>query len=295
MKRAGMIGSLVALAALLSIVLDFLRAAEPGRDRQRRRDTRTSLDGVGIEGSPRARVASAELEANLRSRLGDHGAAHWQEFAAIIASGSLALAIVPAGPLFGQPVEAGARALVAGMLLASITASALAYFSIQVGSIALFGPTTIWEVGESFLIAAAQIAMPLWLGYVVSQQPRIDEMAQVFPAARHWLGLFACFTSAASFTNLHAAKRRQRQGIADEAALASFEKMQRKDRRGSFLTSLVVTGVWGATWLSEATWITTAVTGLVYGFVVVLVVVLVDQSRTIKRLARDVGLQPARD
>lgn len=234
------------------------------------------------------------LKANLRSRLGSHAATHWQEFAAIIASGSLALAVVPAAPLFGQPVEAHARILLGGMLLVSIAASALAYFSIQVGSVGLFGPTTTWEVGESFSIAAAQIAMPLWLGHVMGQQQEIGEVSQVFPVARHWLGLLAWFTCTASITNLHASKRRESQNL-PRPVLRSYEDKQRQDRRGAFLSALILCGAWIATLVWDPSWITTAVTVLVYFFLFVLAGVLVQQSRTLRDLSVAVALVPGRD
>ena len=185
--------------------------------------------------------------------------------------------------------------MLGGMLLVSVVASALAYFSIQVGSVSLFGSTTIWEAGESFLIAAAQIAMPLWLGHVIDQNERTDEIAQVLPLARHWLAVFACFTGAASLTNFHAFKRRQRQKLADSPVLASYETMQRKDRWGALGTTVVVGGAWCATLLWVTSWMAIVVIVLVYVVLVVLAFVLLQQSKTLQQLSADVALVPGED
>jgi hypothetical protein len=295
-RRIHLFVGLVALAGFVA-ALKYLRRAflaslprpanwlgpastQPARLAERTRDTSNAV----------------EFEAILRSRLRHQAAEHWTEFAVIVASGSIAVALGAVGLLFSKPVEAGARALIGGMLLASVLAFALAYFSIQVGAVVLVGQVTILEVAASFVIAAAQVAMPGWLGYVLSQRSRVDEVAEIFPDIGHWFSLFACFAATAALANYHAAARRRRDGLGILPALDSYDEYQRKDRRGALVSGAVA----GTVWLVLTQWDTALrweqlwvlVTVLVYGLAGTLVMVLFAQSRTIDTLAKDIGLHP---
>jgi hypothetical protein len=217
----------------------------------------------------------------------DQAASHWREFSVIIASGSLGLAIVVAGLLWTSSADIGTRVLIAGLLSASIAAFALAYYSIQVGAVLLYGELTFWEVAASFVIAGSQLAMPLWLGHVLRRHPEVDTVTEVLPAAGHWFALYACFTAAGTFANKYEARRRARVRLLGELA-ADFETSQRIDRRASAASALLAAGIWQASLRGGLAW--WAAASLAYFAAGVMVATLMNQSRAVRRLAGKLGL-----
>ena len=172
--------------------------------------------------------------------------------------------------------------LLGGMLLVSIAGFTLAYFSMQVGALTVSGPLTTGDVVASFLIAASQLAMPLWLGNVLRQADRIGGIAEVLPAARHWFALFACFALAAAYANAHGASRRRLQGLGG-SILEVYESSQRDDRIGAVCCGAVAAGAWVAMlrWQPAP-----AVLALVLAlFAVGIGKALVNQSTTVQQLA----------
>jgi hypothetical protein len=216
----------------------------------------------------------------VRDRLSDQAAAHWKEFSVIIAGGSTAIALAAAGLLFSQPVDAGGRVLLGGMLLASVAGFTLAYYSIQIGSLIIVGPLTFMEVVASFAIAAPQVAMPLWLGYVLRQHPHIETVEVILTDSMHWVGLLASFCAAASFANFYEALRRKRAQI---RAPRDVEAAQFKDRVAALANATLLFAIWLLS-RDDIDWKLAA--GLAYLQAGVLIAVMANQSKTTRHLAK---------
>jgi hypothetical protein len=273
---------LLAAAALVAAVI------EESCSHSARRVSSTSgrgHDASRCEGPTTAWLT--EVGPVVRDRLSDQAAAHWREFSVIIAGGSTAVAIGVAGLLFAQTVDPGSRVLIGGMLLASVAGFTLAYFSIQIGSLVVVGPLTFLEVVTSFAIAAPQVAMPLWLGYVLRQHPDIYKVGDVLSESMHWFGIFACFAAAASIANFYESRRRKRAGL---PAPTDFESAQLTDRVGAFVNGIASLGVWMML-RDDVPWKLAA--GLVYLEAGILVAVMANQSRTIRALVKAVTVGPA--
>lgn len=181
----------------------------------------------------------------LGGRLENQAATHWQEFSQIVASGGLLIVIGAANLLLTRSIAFDALAVLIGMLLVSVAAFGLAYYSMQVGALTLVGPLTAADVTASFLIAASQLAMPLWLGNLLRQEQRIDGIASLLPGARHWFGLFACFALSAAYANHRSATRRR----CDDAVaplLAGYSASQQDDRRNALRCGLLAAAAWAA-------------------------------------------------
>lgn len=282
MARAGAIGRALATAALLAGVAEAWR----------RRSTRSARHRPRYVPHIRSRDEETAAWLNqigplVRDRLSDQAAAHWREFSVIIAGGSTAIALGVVGLLFVQPIDAGARVLVCGMLLASAAGFTLAYFSIQIGALMVVGPLTFMEVMASFAIAAPQVAMPLWLGYVLRRHPHIDEVGVLLPDSMHWFGLLACFSAAASFANFYEAFRRRRAKL---RAPLEVEARQLEDRVGAFVNAAFLFMIW-AMLREDISW--KLATGLAYMQAAILIIVMANQSRTTRRLTAAVESIPA--
>jgi hypothetical protein len=237
--------------------------------------------GAEYDESDGSAVSDAPSAMALRTRVSDQAAEHWREFAVITASGGVLVVIATAGLLLTRSIAFDAVMLLVGMLFVSIAAFVLAYFSMQVGAVTLTGPITLQDIVTSFLIAASQLAMPLWIGNLL-RQDRIDGIAAVLPGARHWFGLFACFALSAAYANAYAATRRRRQSN-DAGILNDYELAQRDDRRGAFCCGLVAAVAWASMlWCQPAP----AVLGaLIAVFAIGVGKAIGNQSTTMRRLA----------
>jgi hypothetical protein len=194
----------------------------------------------------RRKVASQpSLPSLLSERLDNQAATHWQEFSLVVASGGLLIVMGAASVLLTRSITFDALVVLSGMLLVSITAFGLAYYSMQVGALTLVGPLTAADVAASFLIAASQLAMPLWLGNLLRQEQRIDGIVELLPGARHWFGLFACFALSAAYANHQGAARRPRDAAAAQL-FAAYDSLQQDDRRGALGCGLLAAAAWGS-------------------------------------------------
>lgn len=216
----------------------------------------------------------------VTGRLNEHAATHWREFSVIVASGSIGIALVAGGVLASIEADPGSRILLTAMLLASIVAFALAYFSIQVGTLVLFGQLTIWEVLLAFTIAGSQVAMPLWLLHVARLAGSNGGVDRVWPSAGHWFAFFAIFALAAAVANKYEAARRAQAHL---SANEDFEKFQRLDRRGAAGSAAVALVVWVGVLLEGVGW--RAGVGLALLALAVLTRALFQQSRAATVLA----------
>ena len=147
----------------------------------------------------------------------------------------------------------------------------------------MVGPLVVWEVAASFLIAGAQIAMPLWLGYVLRQHADIEAVGDVVMASRHWFGLYAIFAGAAAFTNLYEARRRHRHIYSSGVLPRDYERRQAQDRRGALASGVSA----AVTWIAMAWWAPhwLILAALVYAYALVMVfVALFNQSHMVTLL-----------
>jgi hypothetical protein len=182
----------------------------------------------------------------IRERLREQARSHWLEFAAIVAGANVVLALVLLGRIAVGGHSPGVTAVSAGIAAASMLAVVLAYYSLQVGALMVFGPLRWTQVVASFLIAATQSALLLWPAHVLGSESRAGT-AQL-RELRHWLLFYAAFAVVAALTNWYQAGLRP--GLGLPRSLARYEDAQRRDRIGAFVCAAVVTTCWVASaWL----------------------------------------------
>lgn len=104
----------------------------------------------------------------LATRMASHAKDHWSEFAAIVAAIGVATSVVNFGLLAVVATHSSALSsgtLVAFLLvtLASLLGIALAYTTIQVGTVPLLGPMDSIDVVTAFAVAAGQFGLVAWL------------------------------------------------------------------------------------------------------------------------------------
>jgi hypothetical protein len=187
-----------------------------------------------------------ETAARISDRLLDQARVHWLEFAVIVASANLLLALVLLGRIAVGHSSPRVVALSGGIAAASVFAVVLAYYSIQVGALMVFGPLRLTQVVSSFLIAASQLALFLWPVHVLGVGPRAE--ADDLGALRQWLLFYAAFAFAATATNWHEARLRARRD--PPINVSDFEDAQRGDRRGAVVSGFIVLSCWVLTfWL----------------------------------------------
>jgi len=179
----------------------------------------------------------------VKERVQSQAHDHWHEFSVIVASADILLALVLLGrATTGMHVDR-VHIVSVGIALASILATVLAYYSIQVGILFVFGPLGLSEVLTSFLVVAAQLGLFLWPAHVLGAQPDLHGL-------RHWLLLFALFAFAGPLANRNAyvKRRKHHPGVASEA----FELHQRGDRIAGYVTCVIMIGCWALTFDWEA-------------------------------------------
>lgn len=136
-------------------------------------------------------------------------ASHWREFAVIVVSGNIGAALLTGGLVVTGDEPLLTKAALAAALFASIEAFALAYYSINVGSLQTRGPVRLGHIVDSFGIAGAQFAMPLWISYM-ARALELHDGQSVVSAGRHWLAFAGAFALLAALANERAARSRSR-------------------------------------------------------------------------------------
>jgi hypothetical protein len=194
-------------------------------------------------GAPNARLISPELDVkvgDVRLRVREQGSKHWHEFSVIVASASILVALVLAwriiqirhfGLLFVTSVA---------IITASGAAVALAYYSIQVGTLLTFGPLRAAQVFASFVIATAQLSLFLWPAHTLGRAG--IETPTMLADLRQWLLFFALFAASGALANWHAARIRIREGL--ERVSRQYESAQLRDRRSAMVAGLVSIICW---------------------------------------------------
>ncbi len=177
-----------------------------------------------------------DLSAELRSRLREQARVHWLEFAVIVASANLLLALVLSGQIVQGRQTTVITIMASGIVVASVLAVILAYYSIQVGTLVLFGPLRLGQVVSSFLIAGTQLALFYWPAQVLAVP------AKQLEGLRHWLLFYAAFAFSAAVASWLAATSRRRQGLTP--TFRNFEDGQLRDRRAACVAGGVACLCW---------------------------------------------------
>ncbi|MGC9665082.1 hypothetical protein ACNTMW_00835 [Planosporangium sp. 12N6] len=226
----------------------------------------------------------------VRERIENHTRDHWHEFAIIVASANTLLALTLFGRIFVRGHADRIGYLSIGIAIASTTAAILAYYSIQIGSILLFGPLHLPGVLVSFLIAAAQLALFLWPTHVLGTQwpSALAELKSL----RHWLLCYAIFALAAPLASWHAATVRKRE--VPKLVVKAYETGQRIDRKSACVAGMVVCLCWA---LSFRLLLPAVIFGIAAA-VISSIMGIASQTRVAKRFLHDfddsrVSEQPA--
>ncbi len=165
----------------------------------------------------------------------------------IVASASALLSLVLFGRVIGADIDGGVRAVAAGIAVASLLAAVLAYYSIQIGCLLIFGPVRISQVFAAFVVTGTQLSLFLWPSHVMAlaaNPETLPDGSALLGALRHWLLLYASFALTAALANADAALSRwwHRERLAPE--LRFYAKAQRSDRRAATASGLIALFFW---------------------------------------------------
>jgi hypothetical protein len=211
----------------------------------------------------------------------EHARGHWHEFSIIVASANVLLALLLFGRVITTAHNGWPTYIATGISVASISAAILAYYSLQVGHLLIFGPLHVLDVLASFVIAAAQLALFLWPTHVLGTS-WADGHTEL-GGLRHWLVFFAAFALVAPVASLRAGRARRRMGLG--SVFPRYESGQRADRFAASVTGLLTAASWALSF-----WF--LVPSLVVGVAVALVGTttgILSQSRTINWLTSDLA------
>ncbi len=212
----------------------------------------------------------------VRSRLLGQTRDHWLEFAVIVASVNLVLALQLSSSLISDHFMLKTNLFIVCILIASTCAVVLAYYSIQSAVLVVFGPLRITEVLLSFLVAIGQISLFVWPSQVLSRNAA--NARDVPPELRHWLLFYAVFAFSASLAGLAARRRRKQDGMDGDYPL--FEAQQKSDATAAGIFGCIALLCWAGSWWN-------ATLGLGLGLVCALIGAVAgisSQQRTIEGL-----------
>jgi hypothetical protein len=216
----------------------------------------------------------------VRERIEDQAHDHWHEFAVIVASANVLLALVLYGRILETAHADKITYLAIAIAMTSTLAAMFAYYSIQVGILFVAGPLRLTEVLVSFMIAGAQLALFLWPAHILSTQTGAIEVE--LNGLRHWLLFFAIFCFAGPFANWHAARIRKLRN--PTLVVVKYESSQRRDRNAGFTCCVLVTTSWMISFwwptLAVAGGVAIAITGLAFG--------IASQERVAKEIANSI-------
>ncbi len=136
-------------------------------------------------------------------RTKEHARGHWHEFSIIVASANVILALVLFGRVITTAQNDWPTYIAIGISVAATSAAILAYYSLQVGNLLIFGPLHVLDVLASFVVAAAQLALFIWPTHVLSM--KWPNGGAELNSLRHWLVLYAVFALAAPVGSLRTA------------------------------------------------------------------------------------------
>jgi hypothetical protein len=128
----------------------------------------------------------------------------------------------------------------------SVLAAVLAYYSIQIGSLLIFGPVRLTQVLVSFLITATQLSLFLWPSHVLKLVSDAGQGGTVPPSAssllRHWLLFYAGFAFAAALASADAALSRMRHRVGTN--MRYYLAAQRRDRIAATASGTIALLFW---------------------------------------------------
>jgi hypothetical protein len=223
----------------------------------------------------------SDITARARERIQDQARAHWHEFSIIVASANTLLALALFGRIIIREKPTWNVAIALAIAVASTLAVMLAYYSIQVGILLVFGPLRLTHVLVSFLITATQLALFLWPTYVLSSGSS-NERGEL-KSLRHWLLFYATFAFAAVVASWHAARVRKKE--IPETAFASYEKGQRRDK----VSASIAGGLVVFCWLLSFHWSLIPVIAGVAISLIASVLGMLSEARVAEELSREVG------
>jgi hypothetical protein len=201
----------------------------------------------------------------VQNRVASQAFEHWNEMGAFVATADIGAAALAAGSIITSDHSGGAKALLIVMLIASSVAFSLAYYSIQVGTVGLLGPTSLVDVVAAFSVAGAQFMMPLWVART-ARHAAFSSQPALAAAARHWLGFAAAFAVVGAAGNWAGARRRKTEHPVDMPQ--GYETQQRKDRRNAGGSAVIMGGLWGTAALAHGSLALIVVwAGTVFGLV----------------------------
>ena len=216
----------------------------------------------------------------ITDRIEDQSHDHWHEFAVILAGANVVVALL----LYGRAITGGhpgaPRVLALAVAIASTIAVILAYYSIQIGNLLVFGPLQLGGVLASFLVAATQLALFLWPMHVLGIAWRRG--SGEVNGLRHWLLFFAAFAVAAVLASWHELRARRAARSSTPHVLA-YERGQRFDR-----ISALATAVWASVWWALTfRWPVPALAMGVLGVIVGSLSGLLSQAKLARRVQRE--------
>ncbi|WP_157744058.1 hypothetical protein [Micromonospora zamorensis] len=217
----------------------------------------------------------------VRERLENQASNHWHEFSVIVASANILLAIVLLGRVVMGKQSTSVEYISFGVAAASILGAVLAYYSIQVGTLLLFGPLRLTQVLASFSIAGAQLALFLWPTYVLSREAATS--VAVVRDLRHWLLFYSAFSFAAVIANWHASVVRKRE--IRGSAFKNYEAAQKIDLLAAGVIGIVIIFCWALSYI----WLLPSIVIGILVSIMSSVLGMATQAQTSARLRRDLG------
>lgn len=203
-------------------------------------------------------------------------------FAVIIVSADLLLAVTAAAVIVTSHLSGEAQLIGAGVLLASVIAVLLGYYSICVGSCLSLGPLYPSQLVLSFLIAADQIA--LFLVPIYAFQTKPHRWAELSLHLRWWSLAAAAFCVLAVAANFNeAGLRAARLPESIRKTLWKFESLQRLDRRLALVAAGALGVIFGISFADPRSSTTLVITATLLA-VLMMTGALLSQSRTIAEL-----------
>jgi hypothetical protein len=183
-------------------------------------------------------VAAPDDAARVHERIINQAHDHWHEFSVIVASANVALALLLAGRIITAGRTGNVGVLAVLIAIAAVEAAALAYYSIQIGAVFVFGPLRLADVVLSFGIAATQLALFIWPTHALNATGQSGP--EVFRNLRHWLPFYAAFVLVGTLANRNAAASRARRSFVNDR----YERQQALDAKSACVSFSLVLVCW---------------------------------------------------
>jgi hypothetical protein len=220
-------------------------------------------------------VAVPDDAARVYERIINQAHDHWHEFSVIVASANVALALLLAGRIITAGRTGNVGFLAVLIAIAAVVAAALAYYSIQIGALFVFGSLRLVDVILSFGIAATQLALFIWPTHALNATGQTGP--EVFRNLRHWLLFYAAFVLVGTLANRNAAASRARRSFVNDR----YERQQAFDAKFAYVSFSLVLVCWLLSW----PWLRGAVfVGVIIAIAGTMLGIL-SQARIARRLA----------